>query len=126
MIVDCDLYIAKMLSDVLVDESFEVSVFNSGITALESLHKEPDIFDCIITDLTLPDMRGDELVHDIRINYLKLPVILMSAEFPPDLSAVLHIFDNIFYLKKPFKIDDFILTVKKSFKKNVEINGDIA
>jgi CheY-like chemotaxis protein len=69
---------------------------------LQILSDAPLSFDCVITDMTMPGISGDELARRIRNLYPDLPIILCSGfNFnPPDsgdaLSAVTA------FLKKPF------------------------
>lgn len=126
MVVDSDLYIAKMLSDFLKDNDMEVDVFNDLSLAINSVSQYVKKYDCIITDLLLPKITGDELIHSIRLENSLIPIILMSAELPSDLAASLHLFDNIYYLKKPFKIDDVLLTINKALYKKTEFNNGIS
>jgi CheY-like chemotaxis protein len=56
---------------------FEVSLANNGLEALEVLKQGlPDI---VLTDLSMPEMNGLELVEAVRRDYPGLPIILMTA-----------------------------------------------
>lgn len=126
MIVDSDLFIAKMLSDFLNENDMKVDIFNDMSLAMKEVTQSVEKYDCIITDLLLPRITGDELIHSIRLENGLIPIILMSAELPSDLAASLRLFDHIYYLKKPFKIDDAIITVKKALNEKTKINNGIS
>lgn len=63
---------------VLRSAGYTVKTAEGGAEALEML--ENDCFDIIITDLTMPDMNGIQLSHEIQIHYPYLPVIMMTEE----------------------------------------------
>jgi HAMP domain-containing protein/signal transduction histidine kinase/CheY-like chemotaxis protein len=67
--------IAKILSDELLD----VTIAATGKAAIEKLNHEE--FDCIILDYKLPDVSGEDMIHEIGKLKKKLtPVIVYSAK----------------------------------------------
>ncbi|MFC1638957.1 response regulator transcription factor, partial [Patescibacteria group bacterium] len=40
-------------------------------------------FDIVLTDWFMPDMKGDELIRELRDKGFKQPMVLWSASFPP-------------------------------------------
>jgi len=59
----------------------------SPLEALDIIRSQPDSFDLLITDLTMPDMTGLKLaegVHEIRSD---LPIILMSGNLDPQIGV---------------------------------------
>lgn len=79
LIVEDERHITKFLEFILTREGFEISSAGDGKQALETLGKfNPD---CILLDLGLPDMRGIDLLAEIRANadYRNIKVIVLSA-----------------------------------------------
>ena len=79
LFIDDEETTLKMMSTMLTKLGFSVKVFSSPRLALEVFRQEPAAFDLVITDLTMPEMNGIELVsalHEIRED---LPVILMTG-----------------------------------------------
>ena len=67
--------IAKMHQD----DKITITIAETGKRALELVGKED--YDCIILDYTLPDMAGNDLIHEISKAKKKLtPVIVYSAK----------------------------------------------
>jgi len=71
-------YLAEILED--LDLSVKVTEAASGFEALHHLPREH--FDLIVTDLTMPDINGLELVSFIRSNatYRGIPLVIVSSE----------------------------------------------
>jgi two-component system response regulator HydG len=77
LIVDDDRRITRTLSDILNVSGYQTTEASSGPDALEKVRSME--FDCVISDIKMPDMDGVELhrhLHDIQPG---LPVILMTA-----------------------------------------------
>ena len=51
----------------------------SSIEALELFKTRPDAFDLVITDLTMPNMTGDELAEKLMAIRPDIPVILCTG-----------------------------------------------
>lgn len=83
LVVDDDWQMAKTLADVLNLQGFEAEAACSGNGALEML--EEDRFDCVITDVKMPDVNGVDLLRAIKSMRPHLPVVLMTAHAPGDL-----------------------------------------
>ena len=73
----------KMLNDVaeqiLSELGYEVTCATEGKQALEMIKADPDRFDLILTDQTMPEMTGKELAHEIMKINSQLPVILCTG-----------------------------------------------
>lgn len=105
LFIDDEESTLKMMSALLTQLGFRVKVFSSPLKALEVFRQEPAAFDLVITDLTMPEMNGIELVsalHEIRED---LPVILMTGygkEIENNASLARYGISRL--LKKPVKI----------------------
>lgn len=65
------------LSDLLAGYGFEVQTAASAIEVLGYL--EAETFDLLISDMRMPGMDGWELLHELRLRWSELPVLLYSA-----------------------------------------------
>ena len=77
LIVDDDKMVAKTLKDILNFKGFHAETAASAREAIDILKEKS--FDCMISDVKMPDMNGVELYKDIRKKGIKIPVILMTA-----------------------------------------------
>ena len=77
LIVDDDRRMAKTLKDILTVKGYDAEAAHSGSEALDKMKEVP--FDCIITDIKMPEMDGVELYKAIKKAQPEIPVVLMTA-----------------------------------------------
>jgi CheY-like chemotaxis protein len=84
LIVDDDLVIRHLLSEVLQDDGYIVTTAEDGAQGLEHFHRQrPDL---VISDTHMPRMDGPELVRQLRAADPALPIIVLNSmpEILPD------------------------------------------
>ena len=79
LFVDDELPIAKMGSQILERLGYQVTVRTSSVEALEAFRAKPDEYDLVITDMTMPNMAGDELAMELIAFRSDIPVILCTG-----------------------------------------------
>ena len=85
----------------------------SSIEALEAFRISPDKFDIVITDMTMPNMSGDELSLELMKIRPNIPILLctgFSENISEEKAASLGIRGFIF---KPFAINDFSQKIRE-------------
>ncbi|MBI5605431.1 MAG: sigma-54-dependent Fis family transcriptional regulator [Deltaproteobacteria bacterium] len=114
LVVDDDLEMCSLLSDVLKGEGFSVLALEDSIEASRILKKEE--FDVMITDLKMKGLKGLDLLEEARKSAPLTPVIIITA-FGTIESAIKAIKMGAYdYITKPFRIDEIVLTVKKALE----------
>ena len=80
LVVDDEQSMRDFLKIMLKKEGYQVQTAGNGDMALSSL-KEGS-FDLVISDIRMPDMRGDEVLSYLKANVLfkDIPVIMLSSE----------------------------------------------
>jgi PAS domain S-box-containing protein len=79
MFVDDEVSIVKWAKDMLEELGYMVSVFTNGPEALQAFKQEPDQFDVMVTDQTMPGMTGELLARQVMCIRPGFPVILCSG-----------------------------------------------
>ena len=79
LFIDDEESIAKLMRLRLVRLGYKVEATTSPIEALALFHSQPDKFDLVITDLTMPKMTGDKLVKKILNIRPGIPIILCTG-----------------------------------------------
>ena len=77
LVVDDDRRMAKTLTDILKIKGYEALSVHSGNEALEKM--EEALFDCVISDIKMPNVNGVELYRAIKAKQPQLLVVLMTA-----------------------------------------------
>jgi PAS domain S-box-containing protein len=79
LFVDDELAAAEVMRVMMGHLGFNIIALNSPIEALAEFHKDPDAFDLVITDLTMPEMTGIELARNLQALNPTLKMILMTG-----------------------------------------------
>ncbi len=79
MIVDDQRSLVTLAEETLAALGYEPAGFDSSVAALQAFRADPQRFDLVLTDETMPDMSGVELVREIRRVRPELPIVLMSG-----------------------------------------------
>lgn len=98
--VDDNATIRKAISLRLGAKGFDVVTAQDGIQALDML--EDRIFDLMLLDLQMPQMRGDEVLRRVRDRYsaTELPVIMLaSSREKTDINRTLDLGANDYIVK---------------------------
>jgi PAS domain S-box-containing protein len=79
LFVDDELAIVNMGKKTLESLGYDVVIRTSSIEALEFFKTQPDRIDIIITDLTMPNMTGEELSKELMQIRPDIPIILCTG-----------------------------------------------
>lgn len=111
LVVDDDAGITSLLTELLEEQGHAVHGVLRAEDAIAALSQRA--FDLMITDLVLPDMRGNELLQHAKEIQPDLPVILITAFGSMDLALqILHQGASDF-IAKPFTPDQLLLAVHR-------------
>lgn len=86
MIVDDERALVALAEEILAELNYEPVGFDSSIAALQAFRAQPQRFDIVLTDETMPDLTGSEFAREIRKLHPEIPIILMSGYSGPQLS----------------------------------------
>ncbi len=112
LFVDDEPALAQLGKSMLERLGYEVRACTSSLEALEAFRPEPDRFDILVTDLTMPDMTGIHLTQKLRALRPHLPVVVCtgySEQMTPEHARSLGING---YLYKPLVLSALSLEVR--------------
>lgn len=109
LVVDDVPDMAKTVSDMLEEGGFEATVCTDASSALKLLEAKPGRYDCVVTDLDMPDMDGVEFARAASTQDPKIPIILVTA-LPGYARAHASVFYDI--LEKPVEASGLVQTVR--------------
>jgi len=113
LVVDDEIFILEIMTDMLRTLGYNVETANSGKEAWDRYSSTPDRFDAILADLTMPKMTGRQLARKIRQSDTQIPIILttgMASESGPQEDQ-----EGLFaaVLPKPVKFGDLANTLRQ-------------
>ena len=79
LVVDDEEVLADMAKSMLQHLGYAVTVMTDSREALEAFRRDPDAFDLVISDVTMPRMTGDVLVRRMMDVQEGIPIILCSG-----------------------------------------------
>lgn len=120
LIVDNDKKLLASLKQGMdeLGEEFRVLAVSSGKRAINLL-KTTDI-SVVITDLKMPEINGMYLLNYISTRFPDIPVIVMTAYGTSNTEKLVRDEGASDYLKKPFKLNALISSLKEILKKQLE------
>jgi CheY-like chemotaxis protein len=112
LVVEDDLHIAEVLTDLLEDEGYQVATGVNGKALAAALNDPPGL---ILLDVMMPGMDGIEFCRLLKANVRTkdVPVVFVTA-MPADLlTAQLTGATYEGIIRKPFTIDEVLDTVQR-------------
>ncbi len=101
MIVDDQRSLVALAEETLAALGYEPAGFDSSVAALEAFRAEPQRYDLVLTDETMPDLSGVDLTREIRRVRPELPIVLMSGYSGAQLSERARAVGAAELLRKP-------------------------
>jgi CheY-like chemotaxis protein len=112
MVVDDEPTVAAMASESLRALGYSVDVFIDSQQALGAFSDEPDRYDLVLTDQTMPNLTGDQLVASMRFLRPDLPAVIATGFQPRIEQGLLSHSASPKVLSKPFSVGDLARAVR--------------
>jgi FixJ family two-component response regulator len=116
--VDDDFRVRESLKSLLESAGYAPLVFSSAEEFLQSGTLAAAT--CVIADVRMPGMDGIELQRRIRLERPRLPVILISAHYNPEVRQTAIDEGAVDVLFKPFDAADLLKTMQSALIKSRE------
>jgi PAS domain S-box-containing protein len=79
MVVDDERALVLLAEETLAELGYEGVGFDSSVAALAAFRESPQRFDAVLTDETMPELAGSDLVRRLRTLRPDMPIVLMSG-----------------------------------------------
>ncbi|MFH7319165.1 cache domain-containing protein [Desulfurivibrio sp. D14AmB] len=120
MLVDDEENIAELGREVLALYGYRVTVCRNGAQGLESFRENPDRYQLVITDLTMPAMNGLRLAAEVKALRPRTPVILCSGHSEITSKAGAEAQGVDLYLQKPLEMMELVRAVRALLDRQAE------
>lgn len=110
LLVEDDASLSAVLADYLHSKGYTIETAVNGKEAWELILIKH--YDIVLTDITMPNMNGFELLKSIRSKYTQLPVVMLSARNDRDSIIHAYEFGCDDYVTKPFSMDILICKIE--------------
>jgi DNA-binding NtrC family response regulator len=112
-IIDDEESVALLTQQALEHYGYRPVVYNRARDCLGRLLDQPDAFQLVITDHTMPEMTGLELIKALRAVGSQVPVLMFSG-YGRDLDATEFArFKRFAFLGKPFELGALLREVHR-------------
>ena len=110
LIVDDDVEFGTAFSKILKGEGYTTSVALSTQEGLKLLKKGK--YDLVFADLSMPGQNGMVLLEEIKKNYPKLPVVIITAFGEWDAYAEAAEKGALSFINKPVKKEEILQVIE--------------
>jgi two-component system cell cycle sensor histidine kinase/response regulator CckA len=112
IIVDDEEIIAGSLNALLKKHGYKTSVFTSSKLAYEMIISKKVVGDLMITDMTMPEMTGIDLVNKLAVDLPDLPIILCTGYSDQTKQELVQGNDVAAFLTKPIDSKNLLRTIR--------------
>lgn len=115
LVIDDDEDILNLFSGFLRKQGYSVTSYLDPLKAVEEIHRRPQKYSLIITDIRMPGISGIELIRRIcKINHAIKVIIISAFELNgEDLRNIRY--DN--FIEKPVHMSYLVKSIEKILKK---------
>lgn len=110
LVIDDQIGVRRLLSEVLGKEGYKVELATSGSEAIQKLTEITPFL--ILLDMHMPGLSGLETLREIRKILVTVPVVIMTAFDELNLVAEAKKLGVHHWIQKPFNINDVCFLVK--------------
>ena len=119
LFIDDEETLINMGKQMLISLGYTVTSRINSFEALELFKRRPNAFDIVITDLTMPNMNGDELASKIIAVRPDMPVILCTGFSTRNTEYEAKRMGIKAFIMKPFIKRDFAETLRKVLDQDI-------
>jgi PAS domain S-box-containing protein len=120
LFVDDEEWLVDMWKEILESLGYRMTVTTKPLAALQMFKENPQNFDLVITDQTMPQMTGLELAQEMVTLRPGLPVILVtgfSQVVTPEKAKAVGVRE---YIMKPLSISELTRAISRSLGKDTQ------
>ncbi len=113
LLVDDEEAVLRTSRRILEHKGFTVLVARDGCEAIERFREQPDAVSCVVLDLTMPNMGGEEAFRMLRQIRKDVKVILASGFDENEITQRFAHKGVAGFLQKPFSMQSFLAKIEE-------------
>jgi CheY-like chemotaxis protein len=113
MVVDDEPTVAKLIHELLACEDYQSEIFFHPVEALERFRENPDSYDLLVTDQTMPELSGAELAREVMQIRKNFPVIICTGYSSSITAELAESIGIRAYFSKPLDMMAFLAKVSE-------------
>lgn len=114
LVVDDNIQARELVAEGLIASGFEVHQAESGEAALSAVRAGLEV-DFLLTDFSMPEMDGHQLIQELRVLIPELPAILLTGNTGAvlDLPALSSVGTGYVVLQKPMRMKELVQHIER-------------
>jgi DNA-binding NtrC family response regulator len=112
IVIDDEQIVLDSVSQILIDENYEVDVSLSGREGLDWAIERP--YDIVLTDIRMPDIGGMRVLRDIKRIKPSLPVLIITGYATAKSAVQAMKLGAADYIEKPFEPEQLLEAVSRA------------
>jgi signal transduction histidine kinase/CheY-like chemotaxis protein len=117
LLVDDEVSLVHLGEEMLAALGYEAAGYTSSVEALAAFAAEPQRFDAVLSDETMPQLAGSQMALQIRKIRPDIPIVLMSGYVGPNMAAMARQANVNELLPKPLVSRDIAKALARVFAK---------
>jgi signal transduction histidine kinase/ActR/RegA family two-component response regulator len=115
LLVDDEVALVHLGEEMLAVLGYEAAGYTSSVEALAAFAAEPQRFDAVLSDETMPLLSGSQMARQIRRIRPDIPIVLMSGYVGPNIAALARQSNVNELLSKPLVSRDIAKALARLF-----------
>jgi DNA-binding NtrC family response regulator len=125
LVVDDEIGIRELLSEILYDEGYHVTAASNAAEAREFRNRQ--VPDLVLLDIWMPDTDGVTLLKEwVAEGLLTMPVIMMSGHGTIETAVEATRIGAVDFLEKPVSLQKLLDAVAKAIQLGAPLTGTLA
>jgi len=112
LVIDDEQIVLDSVSQILIDENYEVDASLSGREGLDWAIERP--YDIVLTDIRMPDIGGMRVLRDIKRIKSSLPVLIITGYATTKAAVQAMKLGAADYIEKPFEPEQLLESVARA------------
>lgn len=122
LVVEDDVVFRELNTEVLTKAGYAVEAVEDGAAAWETLNAHH--YDLMVTDNSMPNVSGVELLRRLHARHVAMPVIMATGAVPADDLRHQPAVQPIAILIKPYAIAELVRAVRKVLDERKALHAD--